>query len=360
MHPDYSDPGGVAAYYRKLKVKFSANVDHFLIGRRPEEHGALGRGVRMVKDYLIFYQKITRQSYAVIHVNPSLDPKSLLRDAIFIILARWQRRKTVVFFRGWQDRCARAIENRWAWLFNSIFGQADALIVLSEDHKRVLRSWGCKKPIFHESTVIDDDALDGFDMQAVLRQRLNRKDRRILFISRLTETKGIFETIEAVRLLSSKMPGLQLVVAGDGPAMDGAKHFAAVHNVTNVRFAGYVTGEAKKRLLRDSHLLCFPTRHDEGMPNTVAESMGYGLPVVTRSVGGVKDFFQNRVHGFTTVRKDPQVFADMIETLFSDRRLYRTISLNNHSYSRSHFKASHAALRLETIYGQLHSAPSAN
>jgi len=43
-------------------------------------------------------------------------------------------------------------------------------------------------------------------------------------------------------------------------------------------------------------------------------------------------------------------FANLIEKLFLDKKLYERISLYNYQYAQSHFLASDAVSRLETIY----------
>jgi glycosyltransferase involved in cell wall biosynthesis len=208
-------------------------------------------------------------------------------------------------------------------------------------------------PFFYEFTIIDDDALIDFNMDVALQERMSNKTRRILFISRLIADKGIYEVIDAVDVLSQKIPDIELIIAGDGPALTDAKRLAAERKMVNVHFPGYVTGEQKQRIFQAVHLLCFPTQHGEGMPNSIAESMGYGLPIVTRSVGGINDFFVNQVHGLTTHLNHPQVFADMIEALLMDHRKYRKIALHNYRFARSRFKACHAARRLDRIYDRI-------
>jgi glycosyltransferase involved in cell wall biosynthesis len=353
LHPDFSDPGGVAAYYRKLQGKFSTRVDHLFIGKRPGERHCLAYVRRLLKDLVIFWRKVSGQTYRIVHINPSLDPKALIRDGIWLLLAKLHHKKVVVFFRGWRTPCERAIERHWQWLFRWVYGRADAIIVLSRDYGRILRSWGISSPFYYEFTIIDDDALIDFNMDVTLRERMSNKTRRILFISRLTVDKGVYEVIDAVDMLSRKIPDVELVVAGDGPALSGAKRIAAERKMVNVHFPGYVTGEEKRHIFEAAHLLCFPTRHGEGMPNSIAESMGYGLPVVTRSVGGVNDFFINHVHGFTTDLNQPQVFADLIAALLEDHRTYRRIALHNHRFAQSRFKASQAARRLDHIYSRI-------
>src|SRR4030065_1187983 len=101
LHPDFHIEGGVSTYYKKTENKFRLPIDHYIIGRKPGEKGYLKKITRLLRDYIGFIKKIKYGNYDIIHVNPSLDPKSFLRDGIFIKLAQIYKIKTITFFRGW-------------------------------------------------------------------------------------------------------------------------------------------------------------------------------------------------------------------------------------------------------------------
>jgi glycosyltransferase involved in cell wall biosynthesis len=350
LHPDFEDPGGVSAYYKKLESRYTFPVDHFVTGKRPLEKGDIAKITRLIKDYWNFLTKIKKDNYDVIHVNPSLDPRSFFRDGMFLLLARMHKKKTVVFFHGWQETFARKIQNNGMWRFKYLYGKVDAFIVLAEEFKKTLESWGCPQPVIREVIVIDDDILKEFDIHQAIEKRIRSEKWRILFLSRILREKGIYETIEAVSILGKKYPQIELIIAGDGEELENIKTYVHKNSISNVIFAGYVVGEEKCRLLEGSHILCFPTYYSEGFPNTIVESMAFGIPVVTRPVGGIADFFKNGEHGFTTTSKEPGDFANSMEKLFLDVELYRKISMCNYRYAIENFLASQAASRLGKIY----------
>jgi glycosyltransferase involved in cell wall biosynthesis len=74
------------------------------------------------------------------------------------------------------------------------------------------------------------------------------------------------------------------------------------------------------------------------------------VPVVTRPVGGLADFFEQGRMGFVTDSQDPRVFAGLLERLTHDPDLRRTIARYNHSFAGQHFAASVVARRLAEIY----------
>jgi len=95
-------------------------------------------------------------------------------------------------------------------------------------------------------------------------------------------------------------------------------------------------------------LYILPTYH-EGMPTTVLEAMAFGLPVITRPVGGLKDFFENNKMGFAIESFDPEDYVQHIEMLINDIGLAQRMSEYNKKYAKEHFLASRIAERLESV-----------
>lgn len=341
--------GGVSNYYRQLQGRFTIPVEHFIVGRVRIEKGHLPRVLRTVSTYARFVLNMRRNNIDLVHLNPSLELKCFIREGLLALIARAYKKKVVVFFHGWMKSCEIRIERHFLWLFSRIFGKADALIVLSNENKQTLRRWGVTQTIYNEITVIDDDDLEGFDIQSTLKKRQNSRPNKVLFLARIIKEKGIYETLEAVSLVQRKHPAVELVVAGDGAELENVKSLTHECNYQNVTFAGYVKDKEKRRIFEEAHIFCMPS-YGEGCPVAVLEAMSYGLPVITTAVGGVVDFFEDKKHGFIAESPTPEVLASHIEKLLLDKRLYEKISLHNYEYAQSRFLASDAALRLEKIY----------
>jgi len=350
-HPDFEDLGGVSRHYAKLKDKFRIPVTHFIIGKRAKTNsGIFSQLFRLFGDYFRFVRTLRSGNYDIVHTNPSFDFKAFMRDGVFVLLGKLFKKQTVVFFHGWQKSFERIIHQRGLWLFKFLFGRASILMVSGEEFKKVLESWGVKQKIYCDTMTVDDAILKDFDINKAIAKRQESKNWRILFLARLVREKGLYETIEAFSLLQKKYPMFELIIAGAGEELENAKSFVEKHAISNVIFTGYVVGEEKTKLFKKAHICCFPTYYGEGLPTTICESMAFGLPVVTRPVGGIADFFKNNKHGFAITSKEPEMIATLIERLFVGKKLYERISLCNYQYARSNFLASSAAQRLEKIY----------
>ena len=316
-----------------------------------EKEPALEKIKHLWTDRIRFYNLLNRHcgGYDLIHLNPSLDYKAIVRDGLLLRLSRKSNKKTIVMFHGWDESNVQIIERYFFNQFFSTYNKANAFIVLASDFKEKLRDWGFKQPIYLETTAVNDSLLNGFPIKERIKKIDSDKDIQLLFLARIEKEKGICETIEAVKILLEKYPNLHLVVAGDGVFMDEARNFANRSLKDKVSFLGYIKGEEKKKVLQNSDIYVFPT-HREGMPTSVLEAMAFGLPVITRPVGGLKDFFINGEHGFISEGKDPQVIASLIEKIILDKGLWKRMSLSCHEYAKERFMATQVAKRLENIY----------
>ncbi len=92
-HPDFEDPGGVSNLYKRLHNKFKIPTLHFIVGKRTKEKGLLSRTFRMFHDYYKFVIWLKTNNIDLVHLNPSLDLKSFIRDGMFALLTRMSLEK---------------------------------------------------------------------------------------------------------------------------------------------------------------------------------------------------------------------------------------------------------------------------
>ena len=345
--------GGVTNYYKAIRDWFSIETEFFEVGAREEKESALQKACHLWADRIRFYNLLSRDfgSYDLIHLNPSFDYKAIVRDGLLLRVAKNLGNKTLVMFHGWHETNVKVIENNFVNLFVSTYNKADAFIVLASDFKKKLRKWGFRQPIYLETTPVDNFLLNGFSIKQKFKRIDSDNKIQLLFLSRIEKEKGICETIEAVKILIERYPNLHLAVAGDGGFINQARKLAKRSGSRDkISFLGYVQGHEKKTVFLNSDIYVFPTYHGEGMPTSVLEAMAFGLPVITRPVGGLKDFFINGEHGFMTESKDPEIIAGLIEKIILAKGLRKRMSINAHEYAKERFMASKVAKRLEDIY----------
>jgi glycosyltransferase involved in cell wall biosynthesis len=338
--------GGVGHYYVALRPHFRAGVTYFAIGSRSRGEKGLRGAWRLCRDLFALQADLTREAGLLI-VNPSLSWRCLLRDGISLTLGKMRGKKVVVFYRGWRERLAQRLAGRWRRLFLVVYGRADGMVVLSGRFAETLREIGYRGPIFVESTTVDDallalGAADGGKREPGVIE--------LLFLARLEQYKGIFETLEAYRRLSETNPGMvALTIAGEGAARASVEKVVREWALPNVRITGYLSGEAKAAAFRKADVYLFLS-YSEGMPNSVLEAMAFGVPVVTTAVGGVPDFFEEGKMGFMIRDPDPGEMVSKVQHLMDNPDLRAAMGRRNAAFAREHFLASTVAARLERIF----------
>lgn len=140
-------------------------------------------------------------------------------------------------------------------------------------------------------------------------------------------SKGHDVVIKTVKELRDRGVPVQVRFVGDGPKREDFEKMAQELGVgEHVRFTGLLTSAAEVRKeLIDSDILVFPTV-GEGLPRTVIEAMAVGLPCLSTAVNGIPELLEEE---YLIEQQDVKGFADSVEKILTDSRLYEKISQRN-------------------------------
>lgn len=152
---------------------------------------------------------------------------------------------------------------------------ADLLVVNSWNEYQTVRAIGLKAPVAIIENGVDTTDFD----QAVVR---SDRSKNVLFLSRLSPVKGIFDLLEAWALLPV---GHDYELRLYGPADPGyAEQIgAAIERLrlgASVKLKGPVFGSAKWQAYRNADVFVLPS-YSENFGIVVAESLLAGVPVIT-------------------------------------------------------------------------------
>jgi glycosyltransferase involved in cell wall biosynthesis len=135
----------------------------------------------------------------------------------------------------------------------------------------------------------------------------------LLGLGRLHRNKAFDVLIRAL----PRLPGAQLVIAGDGPERAALTGLARRERVEErVHFLGWRTDTAA--LLAACDLFICPSRH-EPLGNVIIEAWSAGRPVVAASVQGPGELITHGQDGMLVPPEDSDALADAIATLLADR-----------------------------------------
>lgn len=123
----------------------------------------------------------------------------------------------------------------------------------------------------------------GIDAESIIMKTSWKKNKQLLFLSRVHVKKGINYLIDAVDDLKKELQGYKILVAGEGDADYVAilKQQIADKGLQDIiQLIGGVYGDKKWELFQKSDFFVLPT-HSENFGLAIAESLASGTPVIT-------------------------------------------------------------------------------
>lgn len=178
-------------------------------------------------------------------------------------------------------------------------------------------------------------------------QRVARQDSsvRLLFLGWLERDKGVFELIEACRLLASSGT-FTLDFVGEGNASAEARALVARHNLSDViRFRGWLRGANLHQALSEADVLVLPS-WAEGLPNAMIEAMAARLAVVVTGVGAIPELITDRHSGMLVEPRNADSLARALGEIICDRELRERIAREAYRIAVRDFEVEAAVDRL--------------
>jgi glycosyltransferase involved in cell wall biosynthesis len=349
LYPDPRILGGVAIFIETMRRSLDSSIQtvQFLVGRRATETGRFRALLNPLADALRLAVHLIRAKPDVLHINPSLNVNSLLRDGLFLLVMRlFRKREVLLFMHGWEnDLSKRIAENRlWRAIFLYVYGWPRVIVVLGSNFRDQLLSMGFPA----ERIRVDSAMFDGSIFKGLV--RCPHTDHRLVFVSRLVANKGMWELLDAYAELKVQFPDLSLCFVGDGSERQRLTAAVAALGISDVTITGFVSAESKAQILLDSDIFVFPTTYGEGCPASLLEAMAAGLPCVTTRVGGIPDVFVDNVNGILLDHVTAKSVAQAIAELLKHPAKMNTMAHTNCTLGWGRFEAGPVSSRIASEY----------
>jgi glycosyltransferase involved in cell wall biosynthesis len=140
-----------------------------------------------------------------------------------------------------------------------------------------------------------------------------------LFIGRLIKDKGIFEFVEAARMLKKKYPHISFNVIGPFWHQNLKSNTITKSDLQNWIVEGIIDYEGEKKDTRNyiarADCIVLPS-YREGTSNILLEAASMEKPIVTTDTTGCKEIVEDGVTGFLCNVKDRKDLADKMERMY--------------------------------------------
>lgn len=156
---------------------------------------------------------------------------------------------------------------------------------------------------------------------------------RLLFLSNMFISKGVFLLLESCKILADKNIKFECHFVGNWTSEISKKEFdkkCIESQLTDFIYAhGEKIGGEKDLFFIESNIFIFPTFYSkECFPLVILEAMKWGLPVISTEEGAIPEIVEDGVTGFIMQKNNHIILADSIETLLKNDTLLKAMGQN--------------------------------
>lgn len=178
---------------------------------------------------------------------------------------------------------------------------------------------------------------------------------KVILTARMIAEKGIFLLTEAAERLRSKYEkSVEFLLVGGLDDHPGAITKEQLNNVCDgsyIKWLGYRTDV--RDLLKQSHIVAFPSYYMEGLPKSLIEADAIGRPIITSNSVGCKETVVDGENGFLIKPKDVDALTEKLDLLISNADLRKSMGQASRRYAEKYFDIEVVKDRHLAIYNEL-------
>ena len=307
--PNPAVKGGIASVvngYRGSELEREYEISYVESYRNGSKWQKLGKAL---SGYCSFVGLLISHKPDIVHIHSSFGP-SFYRKMPFIYLSSLCNIPVINHVHGadFEEFYEKASVFKKK-MIAKVYGKCTRVLVLSEEWKKNIGRivpYG-RIEILENYCTIPKEPCDG-----------SRNMEQVLFVGEIGRRKGCYDIPKIWEKVVQQVPSARLIMAGDGEVEEIRAAFEERDLMSQVSFPGWVRGEDKERLFRESAVFLFPS-YNEGMPMAVLEAMSYGMGIVTTAVGGIPRLIQHGENGCVREPGDVESISSDVADLLTDR-----------------------------------------
>ncbi|MFP4845206.1 glycosyltransferase [Winogradskyella sp. PE311] len=291
-------------------------------------------GKKGIKKWLLYFKILTRIVKQMLIFKPdsvyiAMTAKGIgfYKDILAIFFIKLFRVQLIIHFhnKGVSDHQNKTICN---FLYKWVFKNAKIILLskyLFSDIKKYVNEddvYYCPNGIMRIKT--NDSAVSDN----------NYGKLKLLFLSNLMTSKGVFVLLKALSILKKK--GVEFSCnfigsAGDISEFDFRKNLSVLNLDSDVNYLGEKFNEDKEAIFRTSDVFVHPSLND-CFPLVLLEASQFKLPMVSTFEGAIPEIIEDGFNGFLVPKNDPSALAEKLEKLIQNKNL--RISLGDAAFEK--------------------------
>jgi len=153
---------------------------------------------------------------------------------------------------------------------------------------------------------------------------------------------GYNQGIDVLLDVASRLPGIDLLLVGDGPERQALEDRVNSGELRNISFTGYLSREKILEIYKKSDILFAqlkdtPTLNSTGLPSKLFEYMATGRPFIYAGKGLATEFLNDVGCALTVVPEDPDAITNAITSLLDDPALMQELGSKGREFVQQNY-----------------------
>lgn len=294
---------------------------HFELGRKDNERGGLLRAKAILRSLILWNRILNNYPNALVHYNFPLSKMSILRDPLFMMIARWKRRQIIIHLHGGIFLTTPHIPKYLKYILQLVFSFPFPFVVLScLEKKIVVERFHCK------NVYVLPNCVDLNNAKTFHRGYSDNENNLILgYLGRIAETKGMEYLLEACVELKRRNIPFILRMAGKEEVEGQYLSRFQTELGSSFIYEGVVFGQSKNVFLQKINIFILPSFF-EGLPISLLESMSYGVVPLTTNVGSIGEIVKDGYNGLIIRKQDTMSIVEQCVKLVNNKHLMKLLA----------------------------------
>jgi glycosyltransferase involved in cell wall biosynthesis len=270
------------------------------------------------------------------------------KDALIVLLIKMFRVKLVYHFHN------KGVKTRKDKYFDNLLYK-----IVFENSKVILLSQYLYEDVQDYISLTDIYICpNGIPQNNITKRQFNKKEKetvKILFLSNLIKSKGVYIMLEACSILNQNGIAFQCdFIGGEGDmkANQFNEKVKLLGLTKQVNYLGKKYGEEKNKAFGNADIFAFPTFND-CFPLVLLEALNYELPIISTFEGGIPEIVEDGVNGFLIPQKNADTLAEKLEILIKNPDLRKTMGEAGLKKYTEKFTSANFELRFKEIISEI-------
>lgn len=270
----------------------------------------------IIKLYIRLIKSLVKYKPQVVYFQISPVGMAFYRDCTYIFLLKLFRKHIVYHMHGKGIRdtisTSRIKKSLYKWAFDN-----SSVICLAECLTTDISE------VYNGVPYVVNNAISLVTSRVIPEQKERNEIFRVLFLSNLIVSKGIFVFLDALQLIKKKGIEVEAYIVGKEAEINNEK---LIHEINRrnlggcVKYLGPKYNDEKTEIFKGSDVLIYPTYNDVwGL--VILEAMQFGLPVIASREGAIPEIIDDGITGFLVEKNNPEQIVDKLVVLLQNPEL---------------------------------------